>query len=82
MAATPHPIKLALEIMDAWLGLPQHTYKATFYRFANELPPDEVLEAVEIAQAKIPLGGREAFKYFCGVCHGKIKEQRIRLTWN
>ena len=57
-------IKLALEIMDAWLGLPQHTYKATFYRFANELPPDEVLEAVEIAQAKIPLGGRECLQVF------------------
>jgi len=82
MATTPNPIKCALEIMDVWLDLPQHTYKATVYRFAQELPPDEVLEAVEIAEAKIPTGGREAFRYFCGVCHSKIKEQRIRLSWN
>jgi cytochrome c5 len=82
MATTPHPIGRALEIMDAWLGLPSHAYKATVYRFAQDLPPNEVLEAVEIAQAKIPCGGKEAFKYFCGVCHGKIKEQRIRLSWN
>ncbi len=68
--------------MDAWLGLPEREYKATVHLFFYKLPPDEVLEAVEIAQAKIPLGGREAFKYFCGVCHGKIKEQRIRLSWN
>jgi hypothetical protein len=82
MATKPHSIKLALEIMHTWLGLPQRTYKATVYLFARELPPDEVLEAVEIAVAKIPAGGREAFRYFCGVCHSKIKEQRIRLSWN
>lgn len=82
MATTPYPIKLALEIMDAWLGLPEHAYKATVYRFAHELPPDVVLEAVEIAQAKLPDGGMNAFKYFCGVCNNKIKERRIRLSWN
>lgn len=82
MAATAHHIKLALEIMDAWLGLPPHTYKATVYRFANELPPEEVLEAVEIAQAKIPEGGAKAFKYFCGVCNRKMEEQQIRRSWN
>lgn len=82
MPATPHPIKRALAIMDDWLGLPEHSYMATVYRFSYELPPAEVLEAVEIAQAKLPAGGREAFKYFCGVCHSKIKEERIRQSWN
>jgi hypothetical protein len=82
MATTPHPIKLALEIMDTWLGLPERDYKATVYWFAKRMPPEEVLEAVEIAQAKLPEGGRNAFKYFCGVCHRRIEEQRIRLSWN
>ncbi len=82
MANTPHPIRLALQIMDAWLGLPERDYKAAVYLFSYKLPPDEVLEAVEIAQAKLPAGGRNAFKYFCGVCNRKIEEQRIRLSWN
>jgi predicted PP-loop superfamily ATPase len=68
--------------MDAWLNLPQPTYKATVYRFAHKLPPTEVLEAVEIAQAKIPQGGMDGFKYFCGVCNCMIQEHRIRLSWN
>ena len=82
MHATPHPIKCALEIMDDWLGLPERDYKATVYLFSKKLPPAEVLEAVEIAQGKLPEGGRKAFRYFCGVCHRKIEEHRIRLEWN
>ncbi len=82
MHATPHPIRRALEIMDDWLGLPERDYKATVYLFSKKLPPPEVLEAVEIAQAKLPEGGRKAFRYFCGVCCRKIEEQRIRLEWN
>jgi hypothetical protein len=82
MHTTPHPIRIALQIMDDWLGLPDTTYKATVYRFAYELTPEDVLEAVEIAQDKIPDGGMNGFKYFCGVCHGKLKEQRIRQSWN
>lgn len=68
--------------MDDWLGLPERDYKATVYVFSSQLPPDEILEAVEIAKARLPDGGRDAFKYFCGVCWRKIKEQRIRLSWN
>jgi hypothetical protein len=82
MPATPHPVKRALQIMDEWLNLPQDTYRPALYRFAQRLPPEEVLEAVEIAQAKIPEGSLDAFKYFCGVCHSKIQERRIRLSWN
>lgn len=82
MAATPHPIKLALEIMDAWLGLPEYQYAAKVYLFARKLPPEEVLEAVEIAQAKFPDGGSRGLKYFCGVCWRKIEEHDIRRSWN
>ncbi len=67
--------------MADWLGLPESTYKAAVYLFAQKLPLEEVLQAVEIARAKIPEGGIGAFKYFCGVCHGKIREQRIRDMW-
>jgi hypothetical protein len=82
MATTSHPITTALRIMDAWLGLPEYTYGPTVYRFAHKLPPELVLEAVEIAQAKLPGGGESAFRYFCGVCNCMIQEQRIRQSWN
>ena len=82
MATSPNCIKLALQVMEAWLGLPEFTYRATVYLFAEKLPPEEILNAVNIAQAKIPDGGMGAFKYFCGVCHGKIREQRIRASWD
>jgi len=82
MPPTSHPIKRALQMMDGWLDLPEREYRATVYLFAQRLPADEVLEAVEIAQAKLPQGGMDAFKYFCGVCHGKIRERKIQLAWN
>ncbi len=82
MATTPHPITIALRIMDAWLGLPERDYKATVYLFSYKLPPEEVLEAVVIAQDKKPDGGIQAFKYFCGVCHRKIEKRIIELSWN
>jgi hypothetical protein len=81
MATKPHPIKVALEIMDAWLGLPEYVYKATVYRFSHKLPPEMILEAVEIALAKLPEGGERAFKYFCDVCNCMIQEQQIRQSW-
>ena len=82
MTAAPHSIKRALQIMGNWLNLPEDEYKAAVYRFAQMIPPEEVLAAAEIAQAKIPGGGIDAFRYFCGVCHSKNKERRIRLSWN
>ncbi len=81
MPTRPHPVKRGLEIMDDWLGLPEHDYVATVYLFAQKLPPNEILEAVEIARAKLPEGGRDAFRYFCGVCHSKVREQLIWLEW-
>ncbi len=75
------PIKRALQLMEGWLNLPEDDYNAAVSWFAKRMPPDELLEAVLIAQAKRPEGGRRAFKYFCGVCHRKIEERRIRLSW-
>lgn len=68
--------------MEDWLGLPERQYKATVYLFSHKLPAEVVLEAVEIAQAKLPEGGERAFRYFCGVCCRRIEEQRIRNSWN
>ena len=68
--------------MENWFNLPERKYKATVYVFSKRLPPEEVLEAAEIARAKIPQGGTDAFKYFCGVCHGKLREQKERLSWD
>jgi hypothetical protein len=82
MKNTSPSIKLALQIMDTWLGLPEYAYKATVYRFSHKLPPEMVLDAVQIAQAKLPDGGESAFRYFCGVCNCMIQEQRIRQSWN
>ena len=82
MPAAPNPIRVALQIMDDWLGLPPEAYRADVYWFSQRLPPDEVLEAVEIARNKIPQGGRDGFKYFCGVCHRRIETNKIRLSWN
>jgi hypothetical protein len=72
---TSHPIKYALELMAVWLDLPEQHYKPTVYLFAQKLPPAAVLEAVELARAKVPFGGEDGFRYFCGVCHNKIREQ-------
>ena len=68
--------------MGEWLGLPEDDYKPKVYLFAQRLRPEDVLEAVWIAQARLPSGGMPAFKYFCGVCHNMIREQRIRNSWN
>lgn len=82
MTPLPNPIRLALQIMAVWLGLSEDYYKADVYWFAQRLPPEEVLEAVEIARAKFPEGGLNAFKYFCGICHRKREKRNIRLSWN
>jgi hypothetical protein len=82
MAITPHAVEMALQIMEVWLDRPRHIFQADVYRFADRLPPEEVLEAVMIAQAKFPDGGLSGFYYFCGVCNRKIDNQRMRDQWN
>lgn len=42
--------------------------------FLKRLPFDEVLEAAEIARAKMPYNNNTMFRYFCGICWKKIKE--------
>lgn len=75
--STPYEIKRAIQTMDAWLGLPERTYKPTVHLFGRKLPAEQVLAATEIAQRKFPEGGEGAFRYFCGICHKMIMEQRI-----
>ena len=82
MPDTSHAVETALQIMETWLARPRRIYQAEVYRFAGRLPPDEVLEAVKIAQVKFPDGGLRGFKYFCGVCHRKLDDQNIRLAWD
>ncbi len=82
MANKQHPVKRVLAIMEDWLGLPQSAYKVDVYWFATRLSPEEMLEAVEIARARLPDGGINGFKYFCGVCHRMIEKRKIRLSWN
>ena len=79
MPNTLSPLIHAQLIMFDWINLKPCIYEVTLFRFAKRLPPEEVLEAVRIAQRKVPEGGMDGFKYFCGVCHGKIEDQRIRF---
>jgi hypothetical protein len=46
--------------------------------FLKKLPIDRVLEAVDIAAAKLATSSSTSkqFKYFCGVCWGMIKEDQ------
>lgn len=70
-------LKRTLQIMDEWLKLPPQDYRRTVLSFTIKLPSDELLDAVLIARVKKPEGGRDGFKYFCGVCHNKIRERRF-----
>jgi hypothetical protein len=49
---------------------------ASIRKFLAELPQIEVLHAAEIASLRFPRGGDRGFKYFCGVCWSKIREER------
>lgn len=42
--------------------------------FLKRLSFDEVLEAAEIARAKMPWSEKQMFRYFCGICWKKIKD--------
>lgn len=71
----------AITLMMAFIRVPNRVYVPAIYQYTEELPPEEVLEAVEIAQAKFPNGGLRAFNYFCGICRNKIKSQIIWKDW-
>lgn len=46
--------------------------------FLRQLPVEEILDAVRIAAAKVIEDDRsdERFRYFCGICHAKIRARR------
>lgn len=71
--------KEVLDHMPPWLGISPNTYKASVMLFALRLPPEKLIEALWIAQARKPAGGMAGFKYFCGTAHGMYRElQRTR----
>lgn len=43
--------------------------------FLKKLPKIEVIEAIHIAFSKNKMEPLETFKYFCGICHNKIRAQ-------
>lgn len=43
-------------------------------KFLEKLPQAELLDAVDSANAKCGIGNDRAFKYFCGICWGKIRD--------
>jgi len=44
-------------------------------RFLERLPFSEVMDAAEIAAARFSYSKTREFKYFCGVCWSKIREE-------
>lgn len=44
-------------------------------RFNAQLGVHAVLDAVDVARARYPRGGRPAFLYFCGVCWNMVRKQ-------
>lgn len=44
--------------------------------FVDILGVHDVLLATEIARAKYPWSETKAFKYFCGICWNRVREQR------
>ena len=44
-------------------------------RFIERLPLQDVLDAAEVTNANWPQSGGRHFRYFCGVCWNKIREQ-------
>ena len=65
--------------MEDWLRLSPRTYTATVRLFALRLPPEKLVEALWVAADRKKDGGRDAFKYFCGVCHTMLRAQRAEL---
>ena len=68
--------------MQDWLHLSLRSYKGAVFLFALRLPPDKLIEALWVAEDRIPHGGLDGFKYFCGVCHRMIREIKGDLARN
>lgn len=53
------------------------SYLNSIKRFLEQLPFYEVLEAAEIARARMPFNATSSrFRYFCGVCWRKIRPEQ------
>ena len=48
---------------------------ASIKMFLGKLSFHDVLEAMELADARFPYSESRAFKYFCGICWNKVREQ-------
>ena len=53
-------------------GIPRD-WASSIKRFNKMLGIHTVLEAAEIALARFPFGGKNAFLYFCGICWKEIR---------
>jgi hypothetical protein len=76
-ADTPAPVLRALQLMAHHLRTPARFYLPTVIQFSGQLPPEDILDAVQIAIERIPAGDPAALRYFCGVCKRKIREATI-----
>lgn len=47
--------------------------RQSILRFHEILPLSELIEAMEIAVSRVN-NGNDCFRYFCGICHNKIKQ--------
>jgi hypothetical protein len=43
--------------------------------FLDRLGFDDVFDAAQKARGRLPAGGSSTFRYFCGICWSRIKEQ-------
>lgn len=50
-------------------------WTASINRFNEKLGFDVVLDAAEIARNQYPYGGSRTFRYFCGICWNRIRNE-------
>jgi len=80
--------KVLRELDEYWSSLCDGRYVlsesglASLSNFLKNLAPLEIKEAMSIAVDKIPTNNIESrFKYFCGICHNKIREKSGDTSW-
>lgn len=66
-------VAAALECKES-IGSYNRARLLSIKRFLERLPLAEVMDAAEVAVARFYAGSERSFKYFCGVCWGKIRE--------
>lgn len=58
-----------------WLDYYDKQDLLSIKRFLESLPFHELIDAAEIAAAKFRSSGSKRFRYFCGICWNRIREQ-------